>query len=459
MKRALLIVISFIMVICFALAGCGEYNSLSSRPGGSGSNDPSNPSGPIDPSGPQDGDDEEHFTVSLSYHNSKYVPRTNIYAQWTGSDGNIYRAQFNTSGVAEANAELDGEYRVTLGNVPENFAYNPNIYLADNDNKHITVVLEDYRDLTAVTELIYSQSVTLSLNTIYRLVLPKTKYFGLFRISGCIFETWCDIVENDINVKLTGYMSNGGGFINEASAFTLAGGGASSSYTKNIRADLSQGDTAGMNMFMLTATSRSGRQPIVVFFRIGERGSNQGGDEPYIPPKEYEIEDRSLLKMIQPSGTFSFCWQYTSGKVCRGSDYKLFPKGETDSEGNQGDGYWHEYDAEKNVYGRILYAVISRDTPVIQTESLGGLAALSLRIPSEGISYDKMMSEYVKFCNRDGAHPVTEDLRKCIYSFALREHYFDDGNGWCEDGSGLNIRSNETDMWLFTCGMYGDWVM
>ena len=124
-----------LLILSLVLSGCGEYTrppvGTPIPPGGDNTGDPPNDTG---------GDiDEEPFTVSLSFSGAAFVPLQPISAQW--SDGYSYhQAAFDEYGEARITG-LDGDYQVTLTDLPAGYTYNPNIYRANNDNRHVTIEL------------------------------------------------------------------------------------------------------------------------------------------------------------------------------------------------------------------------------------------------------------------------------------------------------------------------------
>jgi len=138
MKNTMRKIVLVCLLLCtLLLSACGTYTPAGNggNGGSGGTSGGGNGGGTIivDP------DDEDLFTVHLVYDGKKYVPTIAMEAFWT--DGFSYhRAPFEKDGVARVDG-LDGDYRVTLSNVPEGFAYDPSAYVATNDGRHITIEL------------------------------------------------------------------------------------------------------------------------------------------------------------------------------------------------------------------------------------------------------------------------------------------------------------------------------
>ena len=72
-------------------------------------------------------DPTDDFTVTLMADGQPYTPLAdNMFAYW--NDGSsIHTARFDKNGVARIDG-LDGNYRVSVTNVPSEYTYNPNGY-------------------------------------------------------------------------------------------------------------------------------------------------------------------------------------------------------------------------------------------------------------------------------------------------------------------------------------------
>lgn len=476
MKKFLIALLA--LIIAMFCVGCGTYTPASNRPGSgdsSGGGTGVKPGGDDDKPGGND-DDELTFTVRMTYGGRPYVPTTIVYALWNGADGSAYRAEFSReTGVAEQKG-LDGVYTVSILNLPSGYTYNPNIYSADNGHTDTTVEIFRYNQIDnagATRDLDPNKAQTVTVGELYRVELSSSSAHVWFLMSGCSLETWCDVVENSVTPRIVGYMANTmSGFVNP-SGVQISGGGLSASYTKNIKFSSDEADYAAksLNLFSISAVQQLGKYPVYVYFKI-DKSQVEGGTRPPTPTYNYEArdaEETELLQLIQPEGTFKYVWEDEPDHLLVGDKYKLFEKGTTDKEGNEGDGYYHRYDAEEDIYYETIFVIISHcnanipedgDPPRDVGGFLYGLVSKDLvdRHTSGGVDYygydyTRMIETYARYCNTEGAHPLTEELKQFMMGYALREKFFDDGNGWAETNE-FQLNSNEEDQWLFNCGYY-----
>ena len=199
------------------------------------------------PEEPNDGEESgEPFTVSLVYDGEEFIPDGDeaIFVQWT--DGYTYHTAELVNGVASASG-LDGDYRVTLTNVPDGYAYNPNIYIATNDNRDTRIELHKISKIRGATSStgsslyncynisgtgIYSIEIKRSTQVVYYEFRPTRR--GTYTI-----ESWVDITDNSINPSIDVYR---GTFAAKYFSYTLDDGGAASTYTKNFSYNIEIGE-------------------------------------------------------------------------------------------------------------------------------------------------------------------------------------------------------------------------
>ena len=128
-------IISFLLVIAtlFSFVACEEYNFAIGS--GTGKGDKNNENEGKAPT--MNDDPTDDFTVTLKLEGEIFVPRMDIEVYW--DDGaSRYAALVDEEGVARVDG-LDGDYRVTLSELPNEYVYNPNIHVATNDNKNIII--------------------------------------------------------------------------------------------------------------------------------------------------------------------------------------------------------------------------------------------------------------------------------------------------------------------------------
>ena len=433
MKKLGLIVLSLLTALTFA--GCASYTPPRGEGGGPSTN-----------SGNNSYSDKDYVVILVS-DGQPYSPQTEISAQWTGEDG-IHSAKFDDNGVAVIGG-LDGEYHVTLSSVPEGYTYDCNGYVADIHNKHIEVELMKLIPTTGngsglyqcirITKLgTYRTTLTSATHKVYYEYKPTSQ--GQYSITS-----WVDTTQNQVNPKMIFYTGTSS-WKNTENPNIYDDGGSSSTFTKNFRfiveaaeSDVSKSETQGnVWSFGVYADAVRGKEyPITVDFTIKFEAN-------YVRPEDrYEaVKPTGNLKNIRPSGTFRYNY-VGNGRLLDSKRFFLNPD----------DGYYHLVESPD----KILFAMISKDCEVFaSTDSGNGFLDELIygRLYWDGKSYMSFINAYAEKCNSDGAHPVTEELKKFLQEYATSEVglLFMDGNGIAETKT--KLKSAEDDQWLFACGYY-----
>lgn len=486
MKKILIVILSLFMV--FFCVGCGSYsqpddNSQGDDNGGIVQQRPGN-----------NQEQKDVFTVELKMGSSKYIPPfipgKSVKARWTAIDGSsIHEAIFSDAGVAEADG-LDGDYRVTLVDLPDTVTYDPQGYTADNNDKHTVIeILQIIKTTHSTGSSLQNSGITtidVNVNDIagstYRSIIDSPwngvkggGYEGQENevYNGMVFylisptmpgwysiESWVDVSANEVNPLLEYYSGTiQARYYNES----IDSGGSVSTYTKNFRYEIKLGGNYVGNVWALGihAESKKGEYPITIDFTIKYEGEY---DEP--EPKYTEMEANGPYGNPNetPSGKFIYNYKETN-KTLVGSRFKLNPE----------DDFYHLYDestyAQNNGYGPILYAKISKASEVLVTsngflqkpDAETGLGGVNLKIQFHDPfnynviiykNYEIFIEKYAVYCNSDGVHPVNEELKQFLQDWSMAESnlYFHDGDGWAETTVGL--KSSYEDQWLFGCGYY-----
>ena len=135
-------------LLLMLLVGCGELHEAMGTPSEAITHEETTTDGTD-----QGGVESDEFTVSLMYAGEPYIPKIDMCVRW--SDGvSVHEAAFGEDGVARVTG-LDGDYQVTLTELPKNLTYNPNIYVATNDSKHVIIELYKYKSAKRGGEDIY----------------------------------------------------------------------------------------------------------------------------------------------------------------------------------------------------------------------------------------------------------------------------------------------------------------
>lgn len=385
------------------------------------------------------------FTVSLLLEGEPFSPPIPISAQWSGEDGK-FSAEFDENGVARMEG-LDGDYHVTLSAVPEGYTYDPNGYRATNANKKLDVEILKIIPTEGEGASSYDAIVVQSLGT-YRTTLDGVEDVVFYQYypteeGHYSIESWVDTTANDVNPLLDVYI---GTFAYNRFSHTQDDGGEKSTFTKNFRYDvqLSEDMIGNVWTFGVRADARGGKFPINIDFTIKYEGV-------YDPPATYyeHMDAAGPFVNLRPMGVARYNYADT-GRVLDGDRFRL----------NPADGFYHLYDSEgeyqndEDRYGAILFTYINVDFEVLQTDSHHGFCDPLVSLTFENRDYYDFIDEYVAYCNSDGGHPVTADLKEFLQLYALNQRLFFDGNGWAETTA--DLRSAEDDMWLFSCYYYAN---
>ena len=440
MKKLLIFILILVLLVTFV--GCGVYTPPI-IPTDPDEDDGKKPGGGTTPTDPDDG--EMVFTVTLYSEGKRFSPNTVFYAQWTSEDKTeIVSAPFNALGVAQTKG-LDGEYRVTLSGLPDDYTYNPNGNYVDNDNRNAIVELLPIIPTTNRGTNYYTDCIKVDKLGTYRHTFNGRDEKAWFRYEPTaqgkyVIESWVDVTENEINPIMVHYVGNSQYVNIDYPAGTYDGGGSASTYSKNFRFELqlNSGMVGNVWAFQLYAECK-GEYPVNVDFTIRLIGDYSGTEETF-----EEILPSGPFLRYTPDGT----WRYNyrdSNKVLDSSRFKL----------NESDGFYHLYDevtyAANGGWGPVLLAKINKDNEIMDTEGLGFTHPL-VSLKFNGKNYNTFIKAYVAFCNNDGVHPVTQELKEFLQSYAIFQSLFSDGESNAEVFFGLTAA--EEDMWLFACGYY-----
>lgn len=303
MKKFLLILLSLMLVAVFAVTGCnGVYNPPivppdTSGDGGGTTTPPDEP--PVD-------DGKIIFTVTLICEGQNFHPETDIRAQWSGEDG-LYEEKFNALGVASR--ELDGDYIVTLSNVPEQYTYDPNDLTADNDHRNLIIELLPIIPTSGTGSGLYS-SITITRTGTYRTRLNSRDHIVYYMYQPTSagrysIQSWVDVNANEINPIMDYH--NGTFAWKNPTPTIYNDGGRSSTFTKNFKFELSI-SSAGIGntwTFGLHADC-TGSYPITVDFTIKLEGTYEGGGIIY-----EEVFPNGPFAQIQPTGDWRYSYEDT----------------------------------------------------------------------------------------------------------------------------------------------------
>ena len=367
--------VALVLTVCslFSLAACEEYEQggggggiLGGIFGGGG--DTGGGSG-----GDLNDDPTDDFTVTLTADGQPYKPRMEMQAYW--NDGfSIHSATFDENGVARVDG-LDGDYRVTLSEIPNEYTYNPNAHIATNDKRNITVELYTLNRLTGGGTGIYD-CYHFSKTGVYSAIIESADDAIYFQYapdgSGTYsIESWMDVTADNVNPYVDVY---GGNSQFKYYIKTTNDGGPVGSYTINFvhtvqiaDENISTGGQATYT-FAVKAETKSGQYPVTVTFAVKRNGGFElppsgGAAGSYMAPIKFDFSDFDVNDHEYGSEYALYYPEYrlnSSTYVFDEERFKIWDK----SKG--GDGFYHLYDEEKYAatggYGPILYAAITSTT-------------------------------------------------------------------------------------------------
>ena len=510
---ALLLLISML----FSFVACGEYNPPVDNTPQDNEQDDSSESNNNDSQGgtAQRG---EAFTATVTLNGKVYTPPTvtddslALKVRWT--DGKSYQTvNLGVNGKAECYG-LDGEYSVTLINLPDGYTYNPNVYTATNDNRDVVIELlsitatrgdgsDPYKCILLSGTGVYRAKVTHNGQEIFYEFEPTRA--GTYRI-----ESMVDISAGMYDPVIDVYSGSSQFKIRDK---RIDGGGASGGYTTNFKyvVNIDEKFIGNVFTFAVMLEGKDATYPTYVDFII----SYEGGYN-----YDFITSDFVYPEFISKGFNYSDYASYLADDRAKfgDSDFKIASvkidgKNVFDQQYfrlNEEDGYYHVYDEEKYAqyggWGPVLYANITIPTFFIDSAfnaiEYAGNKNLTISNGTENYKlfiegYNALVGNDVWYfcistcpcretnggccpienrctkCTSDCRHipakyvgqrgyadiaiegrcPVTAELKDFLQKYAVSQKLFSDGNGWAEQSS-PRYDAYEDSMWLFACGYY-----
>ena len=406
-------ILSLILALAFilSLSACGIFkppvntDTNSDTSGGDTSTDT--------PGGDDTELSEDAFTVSLRYHGAPYIPTEEITVFWTG-EKKIASARINSNGIAGVEG-LDGDFRVTLSNLPSRLAYNPNIYTATNDQRNIVIDVYDIQKTTGKGTGIY-QCIEITKTAVYEVELTSPEHIVYYEFRPTTpgkyaIESWMDTTAERYNPYCETYT---GTFAYKNKGPIVDGGGSEGIYTKNFLngIELRQDEIGNVLTYGIRVDAKNqDSYPIKVVFAITLNGSmdppssseydmyvKQESAETYLAGKiEY---DKTKYTLVGPEKPIE---GRVDAYIFDETMYELWKKEDG------GDGFYHLYNEEEypetGGYGPILYAYISQPTrfvdrafTIIEQEA----KPLSIKFPDgTKINYKHFIEGYTALATRN----------------------------------------------------------
>ena len=405
-------VLMLVLAIAFSLFACsGEYQQGIVGGGTIGGGGDGNDGGGSFTPPTMNDDPTDDFTVTLMADGRAYRPRMDMYAHW--NDGfSIHTAKFNEFGIAKIDG-LDGDYRVTLSDVPNEYTYNPNAHVATNETRAITVDLYTLNRLggngTGIYDCytfkktgVYAATIKSADDVIYFQYAPETS--GTYSI-----ESWADTTADNVNPYVDVY---GGNTQFKYLLRTVNDGGTVGSYTLNFmysvqiaKENISSGGQATYT-FAIKADTKNNSYPVSITFAVKRNGEfelNAPGTIKGMAIPEFDFSDFDKSKHEYDKSEYSIVnpeYRLNGSSNVYVMDQKKFKVWEKDA---GGDGFYHVYDKDKypetNGYGPILYAYITEPTRFIDKafskldyDANGNILFTNLKV--NGLDYKHFIEGY-----------------------------------------------------------------
>ena len=406
LKIKKLLAILLILSSVLSLAACsGEYVGPSGGGGGRGDEGGEEYVPPV-----MNDDPTDDFTVTLLADGKPYSPRTEMLARF--SDGfSVFISKFDSSGIARIDG-LDGDYKVTLTEVPNEYTYDPNSNFITNDDRNIVIELHTLNILTGSgagsmnghpisNTGVYAATLSGPDSAIFFMYSPSEN--GIYTI-----ESWADTEADNVNPYMDVYI---GSFAWNQYQRTIDDGGKMGSYTINFvhTVKLTEDQVGNNYIFAVKADSKNNEYPVTVTFAIkrdggfeypsGE-GTNNGGfaipthDFSDFVKSEHEYDpDRYVIANPE--------YQYKDGSNTYVFDERRFKLWEKN---DGGDDFYHVFDEEKypetDGFGPILYAYITEgsrflERPFSRIEYNGNTyEPLNSALTAGGLNYKAFIEGY-----------------------------------------------------------------
>ncbi len=410
MKR-FLIPLLLLVSLLLTFASCGEeipaVGGTPLIPPVTDGGDETPPAGDGEPTG-------ETFTVTVMLNGMVYIPPagSQIKVRWT-DDKSSHTETLGADGTASATG-LDGDYVVTLLNVPTGYSYNPNIYRASNTKSDVQIeLIKIDKTLGDGTDLYKCKTINRS--GLYRADISRAGQIVYYEFTPTkagvyLVESMMDISANMYNPILKVYTGT------HAAKFEqdeIDDGGVSGVYTKNFLYEISVAEEFLHNTFTfaIRVEGKDAVYPTYVDFTL----SYAGTAEDYVRPDEtiiipeyipsglnyfdnllFNVVDEAYLTE-EDKNSITYTWMNRYREYL-GEDMARFGSTWTDSaervdgkkvfneDGyklNPDDEYYHVYDKTQypltDGWGPILYAEISNpnlfmENPLNQMEYAGNKA-------------------------------------------------------------------------------------
>lgn len=427
--------VALILVIMtlFLLCACDEYQYASKVTDKKDGTDATEPPESTQP--PMNDDPTDDFVVQVLVNGEPYSPRMEMSVYWNDGES-VHVAPLNENGEARIDG-LDGNYRVTLSAVPNEYTYDPNSCVATNDNRSVTLELYPLKFLSGSGTGIYD-CYKFSGTGVYCAVINKPEDAIFFEYAPAAegvytIESWMDTMEDSVNPYIDVYIGSTQWKQYEK---TTDDGGPVGSYTINfvhsvqiLDEQISSGGQA-VYTFAVRAESKYNQYPITVTFAV--KLNDEIEPTPLLPSANYGMAISTFDFSTYDPAKHNYSASLYTKKY---PEYAFEGKANTyvfDQElvklwkkSDGGDDFYHMYDLEKyaatNGYGPILYANITTtnrfiDRPFNLIEYRGNTEVINNALAVGGYNYKHFIEGYTKlttFGNINGGSFYCVDICTC----------------------------------------------
>ena len=274
-NRIISLLLIFILLI--SLVACGEYNP----PVDNGDNDETK-----EPDGNTGGDSScgtvergEPFIATVMLNGKPYTPPETsddslaVKVRWT--DGKSYQTvTLGKDGKAECYG-LDGEYSVTLINLPSNYTYNPNIYSVNKNSRDVVIELMTITPAFGDGTDVY-KCIKLSGPGVYRARMTRDGQEIFYEFEPTRAGTYCIESLMDVSAGMYNPIVDiyAGSFAYKVREKRIDGGGASQGYTTNFKhvVEIDQAFIGNVYTFAVLLEGKDATYPTNVDFAITYEG-------------------------------------------------------------------------------------------------------------------------------------------------------------------------------------------
>lgn len=413
------------LVLPLILVGCGGENT-------SQSSDNISSEEQISESSSFSSEKKDSYSVEVLYPDNTPV-KGGVKVEWCNEASCSKSVEVNDNGLAFNDELKDDEYTVHINNIPEGYAYNPDYYVVNAENKSITITLSEIlpyqegdgskyqegenKGPYVVKEGVYNVSLTENNNYHYYAFTPTTP--GKF-----VIESWS--LSDDPSLD---YYSNTMQVIPDDPYETYDNNGTSNNFKYEF--EISSNDygyeNSGYTMvFGVTFKNTARSVEFPISFKCIEKYDYKTNNK-----VENEIETKVASNV--------------PNVYKKPAEDKLTPAkydGSTPVYFNEEDGLYHV--DSKN--GNYLFAYITKTNANISESFAEAQKSMSKALIINNVDYNSFIDSYKNVVNSDGVCLVTQELKEFI------DIYVKLGPG--EFQLSFNGDTYNENSWLIYCGYY-----